>query len=903
MNGFRHLALAALAATLALSGCATTSPTTSREDAQVAATAAAAGAAAANSNPAPRATAPGAVNASPAASAAAAAAAAAVAALANQKPFAEVIKGAKEIPGYYNLYQRDDKVWIEIQPEQFDQPFFFGFNFSTGLGEKGFFGGLMIDSFVASFHRLSPTQVQLIARNTDFYATPNTPEARAVSEAFSDSLLTAAPVVSQPHPERKSVLIEANMLLFSDIPGANAMLERAYRQSYSFDPRNSSITRARATPDQVTIDVNAHYALSRVSQPSPGGTLTAPATVPDIRSLFLGFYYSIAKLPAEPMHARRADARIGYFTQERFDFSNDTTLTPRVNLIQRWRLEKKDPAAEVSEPKEPIVFWVDRNIPVKYRQAIVDGVLEWNKAFEKAGFANAVQAKIQPDDADFETMDARHASIRWMPSARPMFGGIGPRQVDPRTGEILDADIGIDPARLRNRRFMRVEQMNPAAAQSAFMTHPERMCTLQDYAAQELNFAFDLLEARGDIDPDGPEAEAFVLSDVKDIAMHEVGHALGLRHNFRASTVYTQAQLSDSEFTREHGIAGSVMEYNAVNIGLAGERQGAFNMSTLGPYDYWAIEYGYKELPRDSEAAELRKIAARSSEPLLAYATDEDNNFAIDPAANTGDLGSDPLEFARRRLLLVRELWTRVQDRELKPDASYAVLRRTVSRGLLLIGQSSTTVTKYIGGVSTLRDNAGTPRAPLNPVTAAQQRQALDIIATGLFSADSFRFKPSFMRQLQVDYLDRNDIYDNGLSAPGVDYSLPRAGAAHPARRARHADERRRRAAHHRQRGQARRSQERVPPLRALRDAASHDLGRAQESAGDSGAAPQPAARAPAARRQRAGARVADDAGRREGAAAQRRASAARRAPHRVGATAPVAGNAGAPGGKPVDAR
>ena len=600
---FTPITVASVAFALALTGCATTSPApvaTSPDTARVAATAAAAGAAAAatTANAPARPAAPGAGNASPAASAAAAAAAAAVAALSNQKPFAEVIKGAKETPGFYTIYERDDKVWIEIKPDQFDQPFFFAFNLSSGLGEKWFFGGLMVDSFVASFHRLSATQVQLIARNTEYFAKPDTPEARAVKEAFSDSLLSAAPVVSQPHPERKSILIEANALLFADIPGANGLLERAYRQAYSFDPRNSSITKARATPDLVTINVNAHYALQRVSQPAPGAgfTTSPPSTVPDIRSLFLGFYYNIAKLPEQPMRPRVADDRIGYFVQERFDYGNDTTLTPKVNLIQRWRLEKKDPTAALSEPKEPIVFWIDRNIPHQYRQPIIEGVLEWNKAFEKAGFKDALQAKIQPDDADFETVDTRHASIRWMPTARPIFGGVGPRQVDPRTGEILDADIGIDPVRLRNRRFIRVELMRPQSAPASFMEHPERMCMLEDYAAQELNFTFDLLEARGELNPDGPEAEAFVMADVKEIAMHEVGHALGLRHNFRASTVYSQAQLSDSQFTREHGVAGSVMEYNAINIALPGERQGAYGMTTLGPYDYWAIEYGYKEL-------------------------------------------------------------------------------------------------------------------------------------------------------------------------------------------------------------------------------------------------------------------------------------------------------------------
>jgi hypothetical protein len=774
-----RLPLAVLAAAALLTGCASSPPGADETPAIAAAAAAAATAATAAASPPPvQAAAPGSATRPPAPAVAAAAAAASAAAAAAQsaKPFADVVKDAHEMPGLFRVWQKDDKVWLEIAPNQFDTPFFFSVNLSRGLGEKLFFGGMMGASHIVYFHRLGTTQVQLLARNTNYFAQPNTPQARGVSDAFSDSLLAAAPVASQPHPERKSILIEANILLFADIPGANGALERAYRQGYSFDPRNSGIVKARATPELVAVDVNAHYALQRVAQPpvvpGPMPATPPPATVPDIRSLFLGFYYNFAKLPEEPMRPRTADDRIGYFMNSRYDFSSDSKLTPRVNYIHRWRLEKKDPAAEMSEPKQPIVFWLDRNIPEKYRQAVIDGVQEWNKAFEKIGFKNALEARIQPDDADFDTLDARHASIRWMTTARPLFGGIGPSQVDPRSGEILDADIGIDPVRFRNRRFMRVEQIPLPSTIPGFLEHPERICQLQDYAAQEMNFALDLLEARGDIDPDGPEAEAFVLADVKDVVMHEVGHTLGLRHNFRASMIYSQEQLNDAEFTREHGIAGSVMEYNAVNIALNGERQGSYGMHTLGPYDYWAIEYGYAEIPLGEESARLQRIAGRNAEPLLAYATDEDSSFAIDPEANQADLGNDPLNFARRRLILARELWDRWQSRDLKAGESYSVLRRTVMRGLIVVGQSSSTVAKYIGGVSTMRDHAGSTRAPLTPIVAAKQREALKIIESGLFSADSFRFKPEFMRRMQVDYLDRNDMYGVGLSTPGVDYSL-----------------------------------------------------------------------------------------------------------------------------------
>jgi hypothetical protein len=254
--------------------------------------------------------------------------------------------------------------------------------------------------------------------------------------------------------------------------------------------------------------------------------------------------------------------------------------------------------------------------------------------------------------------------------------------------------------------------------------------------------------------------------------MHEVGHTLGLRHNFRASTIYTQSQLDDSAFTATNGISGSVMEYNAVNIAAKGGKQGTYGMKVLGPYDYWAIEYGYKEIAPDQETDELKRVAARNNEPMLAYATDEDAAFAIDPEANQSDLGIDPLDFARRRFTLVQEMWDRWQSRTLKPGENYTVLRRIVERGLIVMTGASTNVAKYIGGVTTLRDHAGSPRAPLTPIESARQREALKIIANGLFSADSFRFKPEFMRRVQVDWLDRNDIFDIGLSTPSVDYSL-----------------------------------------------------------------------------------------------------------------------------------
>jgi hypothetical protein len=269
-------------------------------------------------------------------------------------------------------------------------------------------------------------------------------------------------------------------------------------------------------------------------------------------------------------------------------------------------------------------------------------------------------------------------------------------------------------------------------------------------------FAMDLLEARGEIEPDSPQAEALVLATVKDVIAHEVGHALGLRHNFRASTVYSSSQLSDPEFTKKHGLTGSVMDYNAWNIAVKGEKQGEYVMSTLGSYDYWAIEYAYKPIDPANEKEELAKIASRSNEPQLAFGTDVDAGFGgslegIDPDVNRFDLGADPLVFFQRQLTLARELWDRLQDKHLAQGESYAVLRRNFDRGFTLLGRALPGAVKQIGGLITVSDHYGSNRAPLTP--SRPPNSAPRWLETGLFSIDSFKFKPEFMSRLVMDPL------------------------------------------------------------------------------------------------------------------------------------------------------
>ena len=672
------------------------------------------------------------------------------------RPMKDILKDAKSIPGFFTLHQKDEKVWLEILPSQLGKPFFFSYNVPRSIGERGLYGSQMGGSKLVEFQKIG-NQVQLIAKNTQFFAKEGTPQAQFVAESFSDSLMGSVALVSAPHPETKSILIEANTLLFSDIPGYQTRLEASFRMPFALDTRNTSFANVKSSETLTGLEVKAHFAVSKLSAPpmvpSQVPTTPPPSTTPDPRSLFVSFYYSFMPLPM-PMAIRMADERVGFFTVARTDYTTDLNVKPKTHLLKRWRLEKKDSGAAVSEPKEPVVYWLDKNIPEKYRASVMQGVLEWNKAFEKAGFKNALVVKQQQATDDFNNMDARHTSIRWFTGADVGFA-IGPSQADPRTGEILDADIGMSDVFARGARRTVIEDMLRVRSNDG------EICEHAQEAAEELNYALDLLEARG-LELDSPKADALAQAYVKDIIMHEVGHTLGLRHNFRASTVYDLKQLQDPSFTRLNGIAASVMDYNPFNISPKGEIQGEYVMSTLGAYDYWAIEYGYKQFEAGHEAQGLAQILAKANQRELQFDTDEDAGFGamggIDPMVNRFDLGSDPLAYYKRRMQLSRELWERLQNLNLATGESYERLTRSFRSGFSQLARVAPLAAKYIGGVHTRRERAGNNRPLFEPVSAGLQREALQLMTKDFLGTDSFKFKPEFIARLAVDRLESSSL-------------------------------------------------------------------------------------------------------------------------------------------------
>jgi hypothetical protein len=710
-------------------------------------------------------------------------------------PFAEVTREAKSTSGFLTVWTKDEKTWLEIAPERLDQPFFLGNSVAGGLGERFFLPGLQGREQIVVLRRAGNT-VQLVARNLSVRTNPGTPLERAVGESYAESLLAAAPLASAPHPERKSLLVDAAALLGGDLLGVQTALESAYRLPYALDRANSHIERIRTTADGTFLTLRAHYAIPKIPAPPvlaagappppPGALPNPPRVVPDARSLLMAHTLTLAPLPATPMKARRADQRVGFFTDAFVDFTNDTNqVSRRTHLITRWRLEKKDPTAAISEPKEPIRVVLDRNIPERWRPAVRAGVLEWNRAFERAGFKDALAVEQQPADADWTTFEGtRLLAVRWFAMEGPGFVAVGPSQSDPRTGEILRAAAIIPENWVRGDRLEHTDLQlraqpgahemltgRPAGAIAPGEFAPRfAQCSFATDALEQMHFGLELLQQRGELAPDSPELARFIEDGLKAVVIHEVGHAIGLRHNFKASSGITLAQLRDRGFTGARGLSNSVMDYNPTNVPLEGEPVADYHMPRLGAYDLWAIEYGYREFAPADEARELAALAARGErERDLAYGPDEDLAL-VDPTITQFDLGDRPLVYAERLLKLSRELWQRGQKRALEPTDDYAVHRRTLQRGLSQVGRTVPLLARLVGGQYTSRSLAGSGQPLLTPVPGPEQRAALDLLLAEVFSSTSFRFDPAWLARLGFDRLDARSV-DN------PDFSLPSAVA------------------------------------------------------------------------------------------------------------------------------
>jgi len=546
-------------------------------------------------------------------------------------------------------------------------------------------------------------------------------------------------------------VVDLTPVFMSDLPQISQVL-----RGFAFSPSKSNWDSVKVFKDNAELQVAATYASS--------GALDFDS-VADSRGVTINVHYSISPLPSTGYKPREADDRIGYFLTVIKDYSKKSDESRFVRYINRWDLQKADPSAELSPPKEPIIFWIEKTVPYEYRKPIREGILEWNKAFEKAGYVNAIEVRQQPDDATWDPEDINYNTFRWITASAGF--AMGPSRVNPTTGQILDADIIFD-ADFLNYWKSEYETFTPEAIarltrgpldiesyreQIAGLphhgpgSHQHQHCQLCQMQSQQLALGATVMASR----TQNPEdLEKLLQQALKDVTMHEVGHTLGLRHNFKASTYYTLDELNDPSKTSQTGISASVMDYTPVNMRPAEAKQGDYYSTTIGPYDMWAIEYGYKPISGDQQAG-LSKIASRSGEKGLAFATDEDTRgIDPDPLSNRFDLGADPIQYAKLQAQLVSETWPGIVDRMTDEGEGYQRARRAFGILLATHGRSMFLASRYIGALHTSRSHKGDKDAPppFRVVEAKKQREALKLLEEQVFGEKPFQFPPEFYNSL-----------------------------------------------------------------------------------------------------------------------------------------------------------
>jgi hypothetical protein len=688
----------------------------------------------------------------------------AAAAAPADKPYGDwkkLTKDAEVMKGYITLYKKRENLYADLSPDQMDKPVLGIFSFARGIGQNFLLGGLPLNDRLLEFQR-SGDHVLVFEHNMKFETADGTPIAKARDLSIGSSVLASLKVEAQDD-STKHVLVDLAPFLVSDLSDLAEGMRQAFNgKSVRFDKDRSALGSVKVFPENDEIEALLSYS------PNDRVGLGLDA-VSDERYIPITVHYSFSKLPDVPMKPRLADNRTGFFLTAFKDFSRDDKENFWVRYVNRWRLEKKDPNAAVSEVVKPIVFYIDKTVPVEYRPFVKQGIENWQKAFEAAGLKNAIIAKDAPDDPNWDPEDVRYSTIRWITSSAPSFGAIGPSRVDPRTGEILDADILFEASFIQGFRNGYRGYAGPEALASAvspelpavpsFLERDAR-CEAQMGMADGGALLHAGMLADGLLPPGDPVPLDFVGKALLWSVMHEVGHSLGLTHNFRSSTSTPNDKLSDAAWTHQHGLVSSVMDYATPNIEADHAKQGEYYSTAVGDADVWNIRYGYtptNAATADEDCAIVKKIADESMQPGHEYSADEDTYpaDALDPRTNIWDLGDDPLLFAKQRSDYVESLWKnpKFEDRIVGPQGEYPVMRRAMDLLLFQYARALGLAVKYVGGQYMSRAHRGQPGAgdPLTPVPAARQREALDFLAQHAFAADAFTLPPSMLNHMSVD--------------------------------------------------------------------------------------------------------------------------------------------------------
>ncbi len=708
--------------------------------------------------------------------------------------YKSAVKDLKRVDGPMPLYLRKKEVLLEIPEDKLGKLFLVQAALETGV-DGGFLsagmpvGGNAVDVFKWQRH---DDQLWLMRPHVGFRWDEKDPYAFGAERTFPEAILGSFRI-EQTDPERKLLLVNISQMFYGDLFHLQEMIMGGLSGPYQIDREKTGVEKVRGFPENDTVEMNMHFYSSRGAEPNPLAALlglSSDNTLEDDRSAPLKVVYTMWYRRDDGYKPRLEDPRIGYFDESFFSLDKYQDKDRTERFINRFNLIKKDASAKLSEPVKPITWTLDPSIPEAYRPAIKEGVLRWNKAFEDAGFKNAVAVQDAPkNDPDYNHADGRYNVIRMVVSPQSPFEAISLFRTDPLSGEILNASITLDgniirdfmQEHFRNRESVLKPQernalqvlmrdrtrtesddwvlfstpgeqarksMEDRFAKYGWNTH---LCTYDTELAEDSELSWDAIQAvNHDI-----SQEEYVKRFLAMCVSHEMGHCLGLRHNFAGSTNLTTVQLGDDKLTAAEGITASVMDYMPPNVMAVLRGSGNFYSPTVGSYDKWAIKYGY--LPIDAktpigEKYALSLIASESGLPGHAFMPDEEAD-KFDPYAVRFDGAKDPLNFSDRVLLSLRRARQYAITNLPKPGESYSTRTMVLLTSALRSFREGRNAARFVGGIRESRNFKGDKgeRPTLAPVDPAVQRQAMHLIVSNFFAQDAFDFPPSVLNSLSFD--------------------------------------------------------------------------------------------------------------------------------------------------------
>jgi hypothetical protein len=645
------------------------------------------------------------------------------------KPYDKVItKEAKSQPGIFTVHLVKDKYFFEIPVSELNKDFLWVSQIARTTFGVGY-GGQALGNRVVRWERRDK-RVFLRSVSYEIVADGKLPVSRAVQAANNDSILMAFNIEALGKDD--APVIDVTRLYTTEVPEFSA---RARLRARAFDAQRSYLERISAFPTNIEVEATHTYTLpidpptpggGGPPQPAPGG-FGAQGMRPGSATVVL--HYSMVKLPENPMLPRLYDDRVGYFSISQQDFGQDEQRAPRRRYITRYRLEKKDPNAALSEPVKPIIYWIDSATPEKWRPYVKNGIEQWQPAFEAAGFKNGIIAKQAPspeEDPTFSPEDARYSVIRWLPSTTE--NAVGPHVHDPRTGEILEADVQFYHNVMNLLRSWYFLQVGPL-----------------DARAQKLPMPDELMG----------ELIAYVVA-------HEVGHTLGFQHNMKSSSLYPFEKIRDKEWLHANGHVATLMDYSRFNYVAQPEDKipAADLIPKIGPYDKWATMWGYKPIPGATSSADEKKTLdawAREQDktPWLRFSTADSRNS--DPGELTEAVGdADAVKATTLGLKNLERVAGMLLAASTKSGETYEDLDELYGRMLGQWATELTHVSNLVGGFNSQQKVSGQEGVIFTIIPRARQLEAVNFLNANAFTTPKWTIRPEILRRIEpTGALDR----------------------------------------------------------------------------------------------------------------------------------------------------